>query len=659
ALCPGSGPYYAKLAEVMKATGRNAEAAAAYTESLKYDPRDFVARDALRALEGKKPIFAEFTSFNVDSLVHAAPSKKNYENDEGVVLLDDTKRVVFERGASMEISEVLIKVFSTRGIDAWKEYTIGHNRYNEELIVEKAVTIKKDGTEVKADVDGGQVVFKSLEPNDCIYLKWKLKNYYRGMLAKHFWDTHVFNGFFPVRISRYALMVPRDAQFTHQTQFTADAPVVRPVADGMLYEWEARNEPAIRYEQGMPVFSDVGKILFVSSLPSWEYIASWYSDLARTKTRSTFEIRDEVANLLGGKPSMTDEEKVKSIYGFITENIRYSSVSFRQSGFVPQRARDVLVQRLGDCKDMATLCIAMLGEAGIKAHYVLVNTWDEGYNRHIPPAIAFNHCIVGVELKGGVQHIDLTASNFPVGSIPPVDRGAFSLAIGDGSLAPTHLTQKQFEPNNIVRETRAALNDDNSLTSVTTSRRTGAVGASMRSAYRNKSRADCIKSLTESLSNDYPNIEVKDFTLKNLDGLDSVMEDVQEYRVPQFMSEAGGFRLIRIPWKDKLSPEEGLSYESRAYPYMVGVTDDTVRETVHLKMPAGFVLKDVPKSVRFADAASTYSVVYRYAKGTLDATRTMVFMKLVVNPEDYAPFKKYYNEAVKEDNRQLLLSRGK
>ena len=120
---------------------------------------------------------------------------------------------------------------------------------------------------------------------------------------------------------------------------------------------------------------------------------------------------------------MSDEDKVKAVYAFITENIRYSSVSFRQSGFVPQRARDVLVQRLGDCKDMATLCIAMLDEAGVRAHYVLVNTWDEGYNRHIPPGISFNHCIVGVDLKGGVQHIDLTAQNFPVGSIPPVDGG--------------------------------------------------------------------------------------------------------------------------------------------------------------------------------------------------------------------------------------------
>jgi tetratricopeptide (TPR) repeat protein len=659
ALCPGSGVYLSKLAEVLKTTGRMEEARTAYVDALKFDPRDFAAREALRALDGKKPIFAAFTSYNIDSLVHAAPAKKSYENDDGVILLDDTKRVVFERGASMAISELLVKAFSTRGIDTWKEYDIGYNRYNEELIVEKAVTIKKDGTEVKADVNRGEVVFKSLEPNDCIYLKWKLKNYYRGMLAKHFWDVHLFNQFFPVRISRYSLMVPKGAQFMHRVQFSNDVPSVRQVDDGELYEWQVQNEPAVRYEQGMPVFSDVGKILYVSSLPSWEYIASWYSDLARTKTRPTFEIRNQVASLLDGKAPMSDEEKLEAIYGFITENIRYSSVSFRQSGFVPQRARDVLVQRLGDCKDMATLCIAMLGEAGIKSHYVLVNTWDEGFNRNILPGISFNHCIVGVDLKGGVRHIDLTAANFPMGSIPPVDKGAFSLAIDEGSRAPTHLAPGQFQSNNLLRVSRATLNDDNSMTSVCSSRRTGAFGARVRSQYRNKSKADCIKALTESLGSDYPNIEVKDFTITDVDRLECVLEDTQEYRVPQFMSDAGGFKLMRMPWKDRLSPAEGLSYNVRTYPFMLGIVGDTLSETSQVRVPAGYVLKEVPRRVRLSDSAATYSVDYKYAQGVLTGTRTLVYRNSMVSPAAYAGFKKFYNEAMKEDNRQLLLSKSR
>jgi len=657
ALCPNSAVYWSKLAEVYKSTGRIDEARTAYRTALKYDSRDFDAREALRELEGKKPIFAAFTSLNIDSLVNAAPDKKEYENDDAVILLDDAKRVVFEHGASMVANEMLVKVFDSRGIDAWKQYSISYNSYNEALAIEKAVTVKKDGTEVKADVSNGDVVFKSLEPNDCLYLKWKIKNYYSGMLAKHFWDTHSFNGFFPFRVSRYSLMVPNEAQFNHRTQFIDDSPTVRHTDEAVIYEWEAKNEPSIRYESGMPVLRDVGKMLFVSSVPSWDYISNWYSDLARTKTRSAAEVQDQVAALFDGKRNLSETEKVKTIYDYITENIRYSSVSFRQSAYVPQRARDVLVQRLGDCKDMATLCISMLNEAGVKAHFVLVNTWDNGFIGNILPGVEFNHCIVGVELKGGVKYIDLTGAYFSVGSVPPAVNGAFALAIEDTTQAPMHLALKQFDPSTIMRTSTAVLHNDNSMLFVCTTRRTGTPSAIMRYHYRGKSKDEQIKKLTEIISTDYPNIAVKDISIKDLDRLDTVLEDRQEFTVPQFISDVGSFKLIHLPWTDKLSLSEALSYETRKYPYVLRNSMDSLVETLDVQLPSGYALQEIPKSISLSCPAGTYSVEYKYAGGVIAAKRTFVTTKSIVNPDEYQGYKKFYNQALKEDNRQLLLGK--
>jgi len=41
----------------------------------------------------------------------------------------------------------------------------------QDLIFDKAVVIKKDGSEIDADKNDGEVVFKSLDVYDCIYLK--------------------------------------------------------------------------------------------------------------------------------------------------------------------------------------------------------------------------------------------------------------------------------------------------------------------------------------------------------------------------------------------------------------------------------------------------------------------------------------------------------
>jgi tetratricopeptide (TPR) repeat protein len=659
ALCPNSSLYWAKLAEVLKATGRTPQAVQAYRSGLTYEPRDFDARDALRELEGKPPIFSSFPSYPIDSLVHAAPTHALYENDNSIILLDDTRRVVFEKGASMVAHEFLVKVFTARGIDGWKEYHIPYNSYNEELTVEKAVTLKKDGTEVKADVRDGDIVFKSLEADECVYVKWKVKNFYNGMLAQHFWDTHYCDGFIPTCIDRYALMVPHGTNFSHRTQFTPDAPVVVDNGEGILYDWQWRNVPAIRYEEDMPGINDVGKILFVSSLPSWDYVAQWYSDLARTKTRSTFEIKEEVDRLLPNATATTDEQRVKSIYDFITEHIRYSSVSFRQSAYIPQRARDVLVQRLGDCKDVSTLCIAMLNEVGIKAHYVLTNTWNEGANRNILPSIAFNHCIVGVDLKDGVRYLDLTASNFSLGTIPPVVNGAFSLAITDSLRRPMYLASPYFGANKLARTTKAVLQDDNSITVECLSHRSGPFSAEFRARYRSLSQADRIKHLTEVLSKDYPNLTVDSFTAKDLDRLDPSLDDSRAFTVPHWLSDAGGYKVMRLPWSDKLTATQALAYSSRTYPLILTNADDSTAENLSVTLPKGYRLQEIPKPRTLSTPFGTYKIEYKFAQGALTAKRLFVSRKPAIPADEYVLYKEFYNAALQEDNRQMLLKPGK
>lgn len=96
---------------------------------------------------------------------------------------------------------------------------------------------------------------------------------------------------------------------------------------------------------------------------------------------------------------------------------------------IPQKARDVFVTRIGDCKDKAALGIAMLRSAGFTANFVLVNARYEGLNKHMLPSIAFNHAIVSVATQEGTLYLDLTAQNFPVGSVLLGGSGSFALEI--------------------------------------------------------------------------------------------------------------------------------------------------------------------------------------------------------------------------------------
>ena len=148
------------------------------------------------------------------------------------------------------------------------------------------------------------------------------------------------------------------------------------------------NQEPLKDEPLMPLSTDIGNVLHLSTIPSWNDIANWYSDISNNKSEEDFEILALYKKLFPDtKKSMSQFEKAKIIYDYIESNIRYSSVSFRQSAFVPQRASTTLTTRLGDCKDLSNLFVTLARMAGINAQMVLVDTRDNGQKDILLPSV--------------------------------------------------------------------------------------------------------------------------------------------------------------------------------------------------------------------------------------------------------------------------------
>jgi hypothetical protein len=93
----------------------------------------------------------------------------------------------------------------------------------------------------------------------------------------------------------------------------------------------------------------------------------------------------------------------------------------------------VLETRYGDCKDKATLFIALAQRLGVRAYPVLLSSTG-GIARDRPSALAFDHMIAAVERPRGYLYLDLTSELTPFGSLPPAEQGEFGLVVRpDGS----------------------------------------------------------------------------------------------------------------------------------------------------------------------------------------------------------------------------------
>jgi len=655
ALCPGCSAYWSKLGEIHRVRKEIEPAKQDYREALKYNPLDYEARRVLRELEGKPSIFSLFESAEIKKLIAQAPDDKAYPESGGVILLQDTKRVVYEEGASESAVEVLIKVFNKRGIDDFKEYWIALNGYTQTLVVEKAIVIKPNGNEIPADVQSNHAVFKTLEENDTIYLKWSIKNYNSGKLFSDFWDTAHFNSFYPSKLIRYSLLVPQNYQFRASAQNMPAEAVKKQTDAGVIHQWAVQDEPAIEIEAGMPMLEDIGKIIYISSIKDWDSMVSWYADLSRAKTRSSWEIKEQVEKLVGGKKEMTEDEKIEAIYNFITENIRYSSVPFRQSGLVPQKARDVLVNKIGDCKDVATLCVTMLRELGITGYHVLLNTRDAGQYREALPAILFNHCIVAVETRNGLRYLDLTAHNLPADSLPELDREALSLVIKPGVKAATLLPVEKLAPRQVIHRTNVEIKDDMGAQFQYISDWQGAAAAYPRMIFRYKGPKEREKLLSDALGAVFPGAKLSQVEFDGLDAPKSLSRIGYRVSAPSYLSEAGQFKLLKLHWADKLSSRPAPAQEKRKFDYYYWPYADRVEERIEIRLPAGYEPLELAKDVKLTSAIADYSLRFTYANGVITGQREMVNKKAIVSPQEYVEFKQFYNRVVKEDDRSILL----
>lgn len=655
AYCPGSGLYYEYLGDIERKRNNNASAIEYYQTSMKYNPADRDVRKTLNDMQGKKQTWSQFPNANTESIIKSAPKASDYPDDASIILLDDTKYIIHPNNGGFDVRrELVIKVMKQEGIDDWKEQRLG--RYS---IIEKAVTIKANGSEIRADESKGNVIFKSLQEGDCLYLRYK--EYYSepGRFQGQFVAKEYFQSSDPIVESKLSILAPNDLKFNIMVNDMPSEPETTAFdSDSKLYTWQVQNLPAVKREAGMPSLEVVGKYVEVSTIPSWSVISDWYTDMTYQRAKVTHEIRDKMNELTENGKVVNENEIIRRVYQFITDSIRYSFVPFRQSGYVPQKARDILINRIGDCKDVATLGISMLSVVGIKAQYVLVNTNTSTNHRQLPSR-DFDHVILVVTTKQGALYMDLTASNYPIGSVPSGDVDAFSLLIARGNSTAGYLQRSYFKPNNIDINGVLKLSDNGDISVERTNSYSGALSAMIRSSFRSLGKDEREKIITENLSNTFPNVTLKSLIIEGIDSLSNSAQLKENFNAPNYSNDIGSFKTIKLPWKTSLELDESFSYSERKFQLEFDLGYDVSSEQLTVIFPKDLTLQEIPKNVSLTSPIADYSITYSASSNQLLAKRTFTIKKRLAETNEYQAIKTFYNNVVKSDEQQLLLGVGK
>ena len=656
-LAPFVSTYWKNVAIIQEQINKK-EAIENYRKALYYDRTSYDSRKKLNALEQKPDLYKLLPQNDAYAIIKKAPATNNENNF--VYLLDEKSTIIYEEGASEEYTTTIVKIYNEKGIDTWKEYYISYNSYWQTLMVEKGEVIKANGTKVPAEINDEVIIFTGLQAGDAIYIKYRIQNYSKGKIGRAFSDKYVFNAFQPCQLVRYCLITPKNYNYKAQLLNGTVNPTVKEEGDYKISTWESKDLPAIKSEPLMPVAVDLATVLHLSTLQNWNEVAHWYSDISYQDIADDYDLNTLYAEIFSGKKGLTDLEKAKTIYEYIVSNIRYSSIPFRQSGLVPQSITKIINTKLGDCKDLASLFVALADKAGLQAQLVLVDTRDNGAKNVVLPTMAFNHCIALLKAGGKDYYLELTDSQLPFNSMPQNLNGASSLIIPrQGDKTIVDLKQIPFTnrtPDKMIRIIDVTITGKD-VKFVVASNRTGALTTFSRENYKNLPPEKQKEDWLDNISGSYKNpVKLDTVSFEGLYTLSDSVNINYAYTVKNEVIEAGSMKMLKVPFVDVVAANDLFPADSRNFPieYSNYENTDVYESSITINLTAGQKFVEVPPSKTFSFNKSVYTIKYTKVGETLKVYRYASLDRTNITAGDYGKLKQFFNDIVESETKFLV-----
>jgi Domain of Unknown Function with PDB structure (DUF3857)/Transglutaminase-like superfamily len=276
-----------------------------------------------------------------------------------------------------------------------------------------------------------------------------------------------------VELSRYTLTVPSDYKFRYKMVNTDIKPVITEKKDKITYSWEIRNLPVVPEEPFSisPVLYDPFMLVgptdfelegYAGNMSEWKNYAKFYASLQKGRDVLPDDVKQQVHALTDqiGDPA----KKVGILYDYLQKNTHYVLIQFGIGGLQTYEASYVAKNKYGDCKALTNFMIALLKEAGIKGHPVVIKG-DEDEGEFFPdfPSHQFNHVICAVPVQKDTIWLECTDQYLPAGYLGIFTANRYGLFVDDDGGTLVHTPAYLLKDNTSIRKILAAMDPDGNL----------------------------------------------------------------------------------------------------------------------------------------------------------------------------------------------------
>ena len=493
-----------------------------------------------------------------------------------------------------------------------------------------------------------------------------------SQMSFRFQDDH------PVVFSKFTLNLPNGWRAESVT-FNRDK--IEAVVSGTSYSWELRDLAPNPYEAGSPSRSSLAPRLAVSFFPSqatatqirtfsnWADVAKWMSEIEDPQMTVDDALAGKAKDLTAAATNEFERRRAISRY---VQQLQYISIQIgtgKGGGYRPRSATEVFAKSYGDCKDKANLMRAMLSVLRIQAFLVSITADDPTYVRaEWASPHQFNHCIIAVKVSdetkaasvvvhptlGRLLIFDPTDPYTSLGDLPEEQQGSLALIDHKDTDALLQMPVIPAELNRLDRKVNISLTPDGAIAGSLNEKTVGQAAVAERSRLRRLAASEYNQMIESWITRGASGaktakIETKDDHQNGDFNLDVVFSaasygQLMQGRLMVFKPAVVG-RLERFSFTDG----------KRKHPYLIDAT--TYSESVTIKLPAGFVVDEMPEPANLESAFGKYTANYEVKGDSLIFTRSLKLNRVTVPADKYETVRTFFGLVRNADQSPVVLLR--
>ncbi|MDX1395794.1 MAG: DUF3857 and transglutaminase domain-containing protein [Gemmatimonadota bacterium] len=605
----------------------------------------------------------------------------DYRGHDAVLLIDDGEIRLEPDGASAFTQRRVIQLFNQSGADEWGTLTFRYDPERERLRLNWLRVLDLEGNVVSTGPGHVQETTDPTDPALAVYTNdtfvqmavsgvagGRVLDYsytYKAVAPRVAGDLSIvwqLNSLRPVRRSRFALDAPADAPLIVREANIGVPPKQVEERGRIRRTWTAEDEPGVVLQSYAAFPNDEFRVVGARGDIEWDDVGRWYHGLLSDRYTLTPEIERAPDAELAGAESLSDS--LRATYRWVAQDIRYVSLSLGEGAYQPRPPAEVFASGFGDCKDKATLFVALVRRLGLDAHPVLVST--SGVDSLAPSLHQFDHMIARVSEPDG-RHVfaDLTDGLAPYGQLSALLEGDVGVVVGEGGdTEVVALPASATDDNRLSNTVRGVIDLDNRFTGSLTLRATGTTQSGLRSRFldygqaSDSERDELLRGILEMAV--WEGFQIDSARVFEGGDLEADADLRIWFKVDELLGGSQGVYALYVPLESFEEPGILAQLESegeRRFPIdVMAVNDPSVYESVfEVELPDGW-RATLPEEVETEGVFGSYRATYRQVGNRVTLRRAMAGRRGVEPPDSIGALKRWFEVVNSDDAERIVLS---